>query len=152
LPSETKLSKIEDGGFFWHRMGDMGWMDEDGFLWFCGRKVERVHTNEGVLETVCCEAIFNQLERVSRSALIDLGEGSVGIVIEPEAEYYPKTHPERESFKKILRDCALGDPMTASIKEFFFRKQFPVDVRHNAKIHRLSLAKAIREEREKLAK
>jgi acyl-CoA synthetase (AMP-forming)/AMP-acid ligase II len=152
LPSATKLSKIEDGGFFWHRMGDMGWMDEDGFLWFCGRKVERVHTNEGVLETVCCEAIFNQLERVSRSALIDLGEGRVGIVIEPEAEYYPKTHPERESFKKILRDCALGDPMTASIKEFFFRKQFPVDVRHNAKIHRLSLAKAIREEREKLAK
>lgn len=152
LPNATKLSKIEDEGFFWHRMGDMGWKDEDGFLWFCGRKVERVHTNEGVLETVCCEAIFNQLERVSRSALIDLGEGKAGIVIEPEAKCYPKTDAQIESFKRILNDCALGDPMTASIKDFFFRKHFPVDVRHNAKIHRLSLAKEIREERKKLGK
>jgi acyl-CoA synthetase (AMP-forming)/AMP-acid ligase II len=146
LPSATKLSKIEDDGFSWHRMGDMGWLDEEGFLWFCGRKAERVKTEEAILETVCCEAIFNQLDCVSRSALIDLGQGRAGIVIEPEAEYYPKTNGAVLSFKKILRDCALSDPTTNSIKNFFFRKQFPVDVRHNAKIHRLSLAKAIREE------
>lgn len=144
LPSATELSKIEDEGFFWHRMGDMGWLDDSGYLWFCGRKAERVKTREGVLETVCCEAIFNQLECVSRSALIDLGEGKAGIVIEPESEYYPKTENAVRSFKEILIECALGDPLTASIKDFFFRKHFPVDVRHNAKIHRLSLAKAIR--------
>jgi acyl-CoA synthetase (AMP-forming)/AMP-acid ligase II len=146
LPEATKLSKIKDIDFFWHRMGDMGWVDEAGFLWFCGRKAERVKANEGILETVCCEAIFNQLECVSRSALIDLGEGKAGIVIEPEAKLYPKTPLAVQSFKKILRDCALSDPLTASIKDFFFRKQFPVDVRHNAKIHRLSLAKEIRKE------
>ena len=146
LPEATKLSKIKDIDFFWHRMGDMGWVDEAGFLWFCGRKAERVKANEGILETVCCEAIFNQLECVSRSALIDLGGGKSGIVIEPEAKLYPKTPLAVQSFKKILRDCALSDPLTASIKDFFFRKQFPVDVRHNAKIHRLSLAKEIRKE------
>jgi acyl-CoA synthetase (AMP-forming)/AMP-acid ligase II len=146
LPEATKLSKIKDIDFFWHRMGDMGWVDEAGFLWFCGRKAERVKANEGILETVCCEAIFNQLECVSRSALIDLGEGKAGIVIEPEAKLYPKTPLAVQSFKKILRDCALSDPLTGSIKDFFFRKQFPVDVRHNAKIHRLSLAKEIRKE------
>ena len=144
LPEATKLSKIKDIDFFWHRMGDMGWVDEAGFLWFCGRKAERVKANEGILETVCCEAIFNQLECVSRSALIDLGEGKAGIVIEPEAKLYPKTPLAAQSFKKILRDYALSDPLTASINDFFFRKQFPVDVRHNAKIHRLSLAKEIR--------
>ena len=64
LPEATKLSKIKDIDFFWHRMGDMGWVDEAGFLWFCGRKAERVKANEGILETVCCEAIFNQLECV----------------------------------------------------------------------------------------
>ena len=78
--------------------------------------------------------------------MIDLGEGKAGIVIEPEAKLYPKTPLAVQSFKKILRDCALSDPLTASIKDFFFRKQFPVDVRHNAKIHRLSLAKEIRKE------
>ena len=146
LPRATELSKIKDVGFFWHRMGDMGWIDEAGFLWFCGRKAERVKTKEGILETVCCEAIFNQLDSVFRSALIDLGEGKAGIVIEPTAEHYPKTNKAIQSFKSILRDCALGDPVTASIKDFFFRKQFPVDVRHNAKIHRLSLAKAVRDQ------
>ena len=78
--------------------------------------------------------------------MIDLGEGRAGIVIEPEAECYPKTNGAVQSFKKILRDCALSDPLTHSIKDFYFRKQFPVDVRHNAKIHRLSLAKVIKEE------
>ena len=147
LPNATKLSKIKDIDFFWHRMGDIGWVDEAGFLWFCGRKAERVKANEGILETVCCEAIFNQLQCVSRSALIDLGAGKAGIVIEPEAKSYPKTSSAVQSFKKILRDCALSDSLTASIKDFFFRKQFPVDVRHNAKIHRLSLAKEIRNTR-----
>jgi hypothetical protein len=40
-----------------------------------------------------------------------------------------------------LRALALGHPHTAAIKTFYFREHFPVDVRHNAKIHRLSLAK-----------
>jgi len=31
--------------------------------------------------------------------------------------------------------------MTSEIDTFFFEKSFPVDVRHNAKIHRLSLAR-----------
>lgn len=145
LADATELSKIKDDGFFWHRMGDMGWMDESGYLWFCGRKAERVQTKSGILETVCCEAIFNQLDCVSRSALIDLGEGRAGLVIEPEVEYYPKTSQAIQSFKKILSDCALSDPLTVTIKDFFFEKRFPVDIRHNAKIHRLSLAKAIRE-------
>ncbi|MDG1701752.1 MAG: fatty acid CoA ligase family protein [Opitutae bacterium] len=146
LESATELSKIKDNGFFWHRMGDVGWMDEAGYLWFCGRKAERVMTKEDILETVCCEAIFNQLDCVSRSALIDLGEGRAGIVIEPEAEYFPKTNRALQSFRKILIECALSDPLTVSIKDFFFKKQFPVDVRHNAKIHRLSLAKEFRKD------
>jgi acyl-CoA synthetase (AMP-forming)/AMP-acid ligase II len=146
LESATELSKIKDNGFFWHRMGDVGWMDEAGYLWFCGRKAERVMTKEDILETVCCEAIFNQLDCVSRSALIDLGEGRAGIVIEPEAEYFPKTNRALQSFRKILIECAFSDPLTVSIKDFFFKKQFPVDVRHNAKIHRLSLAKEFRKD------
>lgn len=146
LVRATELSKIKDNGFFWHRMGDVGWMDEAGYLWFCGRKAERVVTEVGILETVCCEAIFNQLNCVSRSALIDLGGGRAGIVIEPEAQHYPKTKRALQLFQKILSECALSDPLTASIKDFFFKKQFPVDVRHNAKIHRLGLAKEFRKE------
>ena len=41
---ETRLAKIYDGGTFWHRMGDTGYLDSEGRLWFCGRKAHRVRT------------------------------------------------------------------------------------------------------------
>lgn len=144
LPEATADSKIKDEGFYWHRMGDMGWLDAEGCLWFCGRKAERVWTERGFLETVCCEAIFNQLEGVARSALIDLGDGQAGVVIEPKRDCYPKTENEREHFRVRLRKQAASDVQTEMIREFFFEKHFPVDVRHNAKIHRLALAKKFR--------
>ena len=68
LPEADAGSKIIDGDRCWHRMGDLGWLEANGRLWFCGRKVERVLTNDGPLYTDCCEAIFNQHPRVYRSA------------------------------------------------------------------------------------
>jgi acyl-CoA synthetase (AMP-forming)/AMP-acid ligase II len=122
-------------------MGDLGWLDESGRLWFCGRKVERVLSADGPLYTDCCEAIFNQHAGVFRSALIDLGCGRPGIVIEPELAHFPRSKRARAEFVQELRACAQGSPVTAKIQEFFFERSFPVDVRHNAKIHRLSLAR-----------
>jgi hypothetical protein len=49
----------------------------------------------------------------------------------------------REDAKRLaheLRALALQHAHTAPIKTFYFRADFPVDVRHNAKIHRLTLA------------
>jgi hypothetical protein len=91
--------------------------------------------------TDCCEAIFNQHPKVYRSALIDLGGGLPGIVIEPEAGNFPQTVGRKNEFIESLRELAQGNPLTASIVHFFFEASFPVDVRHNAKIHRLSLAR-----------
>jgi acyl-CoA synthetase (AMP-forming)/AMP-acid ligase II len=47
-PSSTALAKISDprGGFY-HRMGDLGYRDERGRIWFCGRKSHRVCTASG---------------------------------------------------------------------------------------------------------
>ena len=45
-PEATALAKIDDpatGGFF-HRMGDLGYRDDRGRIWFCGRKSHRVQT------------------------------------------------------------------------------------------------------------
>ncbi len=137
LPEATAAAKVLDAnGRFWHRMGDLGYLDAAGRLWFCGRKVERVQTTNGVLYTDCCEAIFNEHPQVYRSALIGLGTAPAqrpAIVIEPELGKQPSLDS--------LRALAARHPHTAGIETFFFRKAFPVDVRHNAKIHRLSLRK-----------
>ncbi|MGC6456585.1 MAG: fatty acid CoA ligase family protein [Coraliomargaritaceae bacterium] len=144
LPVADAGSKISDGASCWHRMGDLGWLEEGGRLWFCGRKAERVLTSGGTLYTDCCEAIFNQHSKVFRSALIDLGNGCAGLVVEPEAGAMPVNKRERESFVTSLRQLGAANAKTAPIEQFFFAKAFPVDVRHNAKIHRLSLARKYR--------
>jgi len=141
LPEADALSKLRDGESHWHRMGDMGWLDELGRLWFCGRKAERVLTANGPMFTDCCEAIFNQHPQVFRSALIDCGGGVPAIVIEPEAEHFPRSESVKAEFVRSLKELAAAYPTTAVIEHVFFDRSFPVDVRHNAKIHRLSLAR-----------
>ncbi len=144
LPEATAGAKIRDGGQVWHRIGDLGYFDERGRLWFCGRKAERVETAAGRLYTDCCEAIFNRHPRVFRSALIGLGptgEQEPAIVIEPEPGAWPRNARERQRFLEELKKYGTETEATARIRRFFFKKKLPVDVRHNAKIHRRTLAK-----------
>lgn len=144
LAEADAKSKISDPAGDWHRMGDLGKLDEQGRIWFCGRLAERVMTAKGPLHTDCCEAIFNQHPKVYRSALIDIGSGPA-VVIEPEPGHFPKRRKQKMSFITELAQLAQSNPRTKQIACFFFEKSFPVDVRHNAKIHRLSLAKKYRD-------
>ena len=150
LPHATAASKIEEDGRIWHRMADVGYVDSAGRLWFCGRKVERVEVEPGVfLYTDQFEALVNQMEDVFRSALVGIGEApnqEPAIVIEPMADAFPKTSGVRDAFvSRVLEQIArLGGD--SRIRRVFFRKSFPVDVRHNAKIHRLTLKNEIDKE------
>ena len=141
LQEADAQSKILDGQTYWHRMGDMGWLDAEGRLWFCGRMAERVVTSNYTLYTDCCEAIYNQHEKVFRSALIDCGSNCPGIVIEPETACMPGSDQEKIAFIDSLRALGATVSCTRQIENFFFIASFPVDVRHNAKINRLKLAK-----------
>jgi acyl-coenzyme A synthetase/AMP-(fatty) acid ligase len=64
--SATKLAKIRDGEQIRHRMGDLGYFDKEGQLWFCGRKAHRVKTGEEELYPIQCEHIFNKHPDVFR--------------------------------------------------------------------------------------
>lgn len=143
LPGATAAAKIADGNSFWHRMGDVGYLDAEGRLWFCGRKVERVHTPQGILYTEPCEAIFNQHPDVYRSALIGIGADAAtpAIVIEPEKSAWQRSAHQRQRFIDSLKSLAAEHSHTAGIQHVFFCRHFPVDVRHNAKIHRRTLAR-----------
>ncbi len=146
-PAATAAAKVADvaaPGGLWHRMGDVGYLDTEGRLWFCGRKVERVRTLRGVLYTDCCEAIANQHPDVFRSALIGIGEPgqqSPAMVIEPEPGKFPIDSVAESAFRASVLECLAASSVTSSIEQVFFKQAFPVDVRHNAKIHRLALAR-----------
>jgi acyl-CoA synthetase (AMP-forming)/AMP-acid ligase II len=128
----------------WHRMGDTGYLDAGGRLWFCGRKAERVETAAGTLFTEPCEQVFRAHPAVARAALIGLGAPGAqtpAIVIQPAGKKLARPSPARSAFAAELRALAAAHPHTAGITLFYFHPDFPVDVRHNAKIHRLALAK-----------
>lgn len=140
MPEATASAKIGDGTRIWHRMGDCGALDSSGRIWYCGRKAERVETVSGPLFTEPCEQVFRRHPRVARCALIGLGErGRQEPAIVAETPAMPA--PEANALAAELRALARGNASTAGIRRFYFRPNFPVDVRHNAKIHRLALAR-----------
>ena len=144
LEAATRMAKIKGGGSIWHRLGDVGYLDADGSLWFCGRVAERVQTSDGVLFTDPVEAYFNQQSGVARSALIGLGdppEQIPAIVIEPEPESWSDDYLDNKNWEGELLAKIPGDSVAKRIQKIFFYKDFPVDVRHNAKIDRLALGK-----------
>jgi len=136
--AQTRAAKmVDDEGCTWHRMGDLGWIDGDGRLWFCGRKSERVQTADGTLYTECVEGPVNAVEGVYRSALVGIGqpgEQQPVIIVEPERGV------DRRRLARDVRIVLDRRPDTAAVKHIFFRRRFPVDIRHNAKIRRNQLA------------
>ncbi len=142
-PAATALAKIPDGDSFWHRMGDVGYLDQHQQLWFCGRKAHIVHAAAGPMYSVCCEAIFDQHPDVYRSALVGFGPPGTQepiIVIEPEPSRFPESAAAQEQFRRSLLQLGQASHLTAAIKTIFFHRSFPVDTRHNVKIHRETLA------------
>ena len=140
LPTATALAKIPDGGGFYHRMGDLGYLDGRGRLWFCGRKAQRVITTNGALFTIPCEAVFNTDARVFRSALVGVRRnGAIAPVLCVELEPAARGDPQ-DAIRADLRALAARHEHTRSIENILFHPAFPVDVRHNAKISREKLA------------
>ena len=139
-PRADALAKIVAADGFWHRMGDLGWQDSKGRLWFCGRKNHRVVTPAGEMYTIPCEAIFNNHSRVFRSALVGVGNPPHQ---EPVIciERHPGDAAGRDAdLEAELLALAAENQLTATIQKVLFHPAFPVDIRHNAKIFREKLA------------
>lgn len=127
----------------YHRIGDVGYWDSAGRLWFCGRKNHIVHTAEGPLYSVCCEAIFDEHPEVYRSALVGVGPAPRQrpvIVIEPEEGCFPASRAAEDRLRSKLLTLAQSHPVTAGIRTVLFHPALPVDTRHNVKINREALA------------
>ncbi len=113
LPDATATAKIPDGSTAWHRMGDLGYLDQGGRLWFCGRKAERVETTAGPLYTEQCEPIFNAHPAVARTALIGVGtrgRQKAAIVAEPRSPELVATSKQRRQLAREMCELAAQYP------------------------------------------
>ncbi len=144
-PEATVLAKIHetlpDGSQrIVHRMGDLGWFDAQGRLWFCGRKSHRVLTDLGGLYTEQVEPVFNVHPDVRRTALVgvgDKGHQRPVLCVEMRAGVDKAEHAR---ILAELEKLGQGFAHTGRIDVFLVHPRFPVDIRHNAKIGREILA------------
>jgi len=144
------LHKIVDGDTFWHRMGDVGYLEADPGgdrrnqrFWFCGRKAHRVTLPGQTLFTIPCEAIFNQHPAIYRSALVGVGPHGRQrpvLIAEPWPEHWPPGSAAQQALLSELRAMGQKYGHTKPIADFFLMRNLPVDIRHNAKIFREKLA------------
>ena len=165
--AQTALAKIRerlpDGGErIVHRMGDLGYVDAEGRLWFCGRKSQRVvvdaHTT---LCTEQVEPVFNTHPDVARTALVGVPRGADAARLELDAGSGRHESTRTAGMQPVLcvelraaiaagewpriegelRRLANGYVHTAKVERFLHHpRAFPVDIRHNAKIGREKLA------------
>ncbi|PKI17506.1 olefin beta-lactone synthetase [Colwellia sp. 12G3] len=139
----TAQAKIIDADVVRHRMGDLGYLDESGLLWMCGRKAHRVETQKNVFFSIPCERIFNTHKAVKRSALVGVKINHkrvplLCVELTDEAKK-DKSFDESVLFSS-LKISALAHKQTSAISHFLIHEDFPVDIRHNAKIFREKLA------------
>ena len=105
MPKET-AETLEDG---WLKTGDLGYVDEDGFVFLTGRKKNLIITPNG--ENVLPEEIENILseKRIIQEVIVRESEGVIEAEIFPDYEYAAKKRVKdiRSNLQKILDEYNL---------------------------------------------
>ena len=140
---QNALHKVQDGEQVWHRMGDVGYLDQMDRFWFCGRKSHRIITPTQVLYTECIEAIVNAHPSIYRSALVGTGDRFAQkplMILEPWREKNVRSTAAKESLADEVVQSLKRNPTSQSVERaVVYPKKLPTDIRHNSKIFREQL-------------
>lgn len=116
MPEETAASLTEDG---WLRTGDLGYVDEEGFVYLTGRKKNLIITKNG--ENVSPEELENKIgvHRLVQEILVRESEGVIEAEIFPDYEYAKKK--EITDIRAILQEEIDGYNKTAPAHKRIYR-------------------------------
>ncbi|QDS97712.1 fatty acid CoA ligase family protein [Adhaeretor mobilis] len=150
------IAKIDDGDTVWHRLGDVGYFDEQQRFWYCGRKAHRVEMLQGAFFPICCESVFNSHPAVHRTALVGpegRGKHRLVLYVEPTDNWQERNANDAafeelgDEIRQLTDKFCFGPAAFPGAAEFMmeqmeivFDESLPVDVRHNAKINRELIA------------
>jgi len=144
----NRMAKMRDAttGSTWHRMGDIGYFDTRGRLWFCGRKSQRVITPEGVLFPDAIEGVFYGHGEIRRTALVGRRSHQMQPMMDPVLFVEPRrtiSRQRRHILREDLAAMARHLPIPVTLRDIRFIRRLPVDARHNSKIRRELLAEQL---------
>ncbi|HEY9856400.1 MAG TPA: AMP-binding protein, partial [Stenomitos sp.] len=78
-PEAVRENKIRDPeGRIWHRLGDVGYLDEKGRIWLVGRVNNVVTRGSKAIYPIQAEAIAHQLPFIEKAALVGLEDPALG--------------------------------------------------------------------------
>lgn len=99
MPEETAQTLAEDG---WLRTGDLGYVDQEGFVYLTGRKKNLIITKNG--ENVSPEELENKIgeHRLVQEILVRESEGVIEAEIFPDHEYAQKK--EIKDIRAVLQE------------------------------------------------
>lgn len=99
MPEETAQTLTEDG---WLRTGDLGYVDQEGFVYLTGRKKNLIITKNG--ENVSPEELENKIgeHRLVQEILVRESEGVIEAEIFPDHEYAKKK--EIKDIRAVLQE------------------------------------------------
>ncbi len=108
MPEETAAA-LEDG---WLKTGDLGYVDEEGFVYLTGRKKNLIITKNG--ENVSPEELENKIGeyRLVQEILVREKEGVIEAEIYPDYEYAKKKHIKdiRAALQQLIDEYNQGAP------------------------------------------
>lgn len=136
-PEAVKENKIKaPDGRIWHRLGDVGYLDDQQRIWLVGRVNNVVTRGPKAIYPIQAEAIAHQLPFVEKAALVGLDDPELGhrvaFVVIPHEKHPVQWIRKRHEWELRIRDHLErhGIPLDAIL----FTRRLPLDPRHQTKI------------------
>ncbi|MFD6908455.1 AMP-binding protein [Streptomyces sp. NPDC060077] len=136
-PDADAATKSDTGHGVLHRTGDLGRLDDEGRLWFLGRKAHLVTGAGFTLATEDIEAAADTAPGIRRTALVGVGTSVCQL---PVLCVEPLPSTPRAAALAAVRAVLRDHPQGHRVAALLIRTGFPTDPRHNSKIDRMRLA------------
>ncbi len=132
----TRAKILDENKIVWHRTGDLGRIDENGYLWIVGRVHNAIQRGNRYEFPVRAEMIMKKLPFVKLCAYLgvpdkNLGEKAVCVVVPSDTSSVGNQNVEVNMNKEIKR---LLDKNGVPVDQMIFSESIPMDPRHHSKV------------------
>ena len=129
-PEANRANKIHEDGVVWHRMGDTGYLDEQGYFWLVGRVHSTIHFKDTLIHPQQVDYLVRKNYSFVKHVAVVCVKDQLIIVTDTELPKSETTH--------LLAENGIPVDVVLTLDQ-----EFPVDPRHNTKIDYKKLAEII---------
>lgn len=129
--ADASNKRFDSEDRLWHRMGDVGYKDNDGRLWLVGRVNTIIMRDGQPIYPVPVEAVVGLLPFIQRAALIGTADKRLGERTVLFVEFSKDVKVPKNWRSQIQALCT---ERGWSVDEIRSTRKLPVDARHNARI------------------